>query len=351
VKFSLFYLTSYIEEVHKSVRGLYDQLLEQVDEAERMGMESVWLAEHHFFDYGGHVPSIPVLAATIAARTKKLKIASGIAMIGLQDPIRVAEQFGMLDQLSNGRVIFGIGRGFQKCEFDAFQRNMDDSRIAFEEAHDVIRKAWSEDRFSFDGRFTKVKNLRVIPKPLQRPMPPFYVACTFTPASFEWTGKHGHNLMVVPYASPDLDVVKQNIELYRSSYAAAGFGAKGGDVICASHFYCGETPEDGKETPRGAIMRYLGQFSESTRDAQHSDAYQGYDGLSEALQKFDYDGFLYPSPRVVFGDPDQCVERLRALEAMGVKHVGFVVDFGGLPHAKIMASLERFRRDVMPRFR
>jgi alkanesulfonate monooxygenase SsuD/methylene tetrahydromethanopterin reductase-like flavin-dependent oxidoreductase (luciferase family) len=101
-----------LPEVHGSERGLYEQILAEVDEGERMGLHSAWLAEHHFFDYGGHVPSIPVLGATIAARTKNIKIASGIAMIGLQDPIRVAEQFAMLDQLSNGRVIFGIGRGF-----------------------------------------------------------------------------------------------------------------------------------------------------------------------------------------------------------------------------------------------
>ena len=348
MKFSLFYLTTYFPEVHGSERGLYAQILEQIDEGERIGLHSVWLAEHHFFDYGGHVPSIPVLGATIAARTTKMKIASGIAMIGLQDPIRVAEQFAMLDQLSGGRVIFGIGRGFQKCEFDAFQRNLDDSRIAFEEAHEVIRRAWTEERFSFDGKFTQVKNLRVIPKPLQKPMPPIYVACTFTPQSFQWTGAQGHDLMVVPYAAPDLAIVKQNVDLYRTALAGSG-RSTGGDVICASHMYCAASAGKGKEEPRAALMRYLARFSESTRDAQHSEAYAGYDGLSEALTKFDYDTFLYPN-RVIFGDPDQCVERVRALEAMGVTHVGLVIDFGGLAREQILRSLERFRQYVIPKF-
>jgi natural product biosynthesis luciferase-like monooxygenase protein len=348
MKFSLFYLTTYFPEIHGSERGLYHQILEQVDEAERFGFHSVWLAEHHFFDYGGHIPSIPVLGATIAARTKKMKIASGIVMIGLQDPIRVAEQFAMLDQLSGGRVIFGIGRGFQKCEFDAFQRKMDDSRIAFEEAYEVIRRAWTEERFSFEGRFTHVKDLRVTPKPLQKPMPPVYVACTFTPQSFQWTGAQGHNLMVVPYAAPDLATVKQNVDLYRASLAAAK-SPTGGDVICAVHAYCAETPEKGKEEPRAALMRYLGLFAESTRDEQYSEQYAAYSGLSEALKKFDYDRFLYPN-RVLFGDPDECIDRVRALEAMGVTHVGLVIDFGGLAREKILASLERFRQYVMPEF-
>jgi alkanesulfonate monooxygenase SsuD/methylene tetrahydromethanopterin reductase-like flavin-dependent oxidoreductase (luciferase family) len=142
--------------------------------------------------------------------------------------------------------------------------------------------------------------------------------------------------------------VKQNIDLYRSSFAAAGRGTSG-DVVCASHFYCGETAEEGKQEPRAPLMRYLGQFSESSRDAQHSEAYVGYDGLSEALTKFDYDTFLYPN-RVVFGDPDQCAARFRELEAMGITHVGMVIDFGGLPRDKILASLERFRKYVLPKF-
>jgi len=96
-------------------------------------------------------------------------------------------------------------------------------------------------------------------------------------------------------------------------------------------------------------MRYLGQFSESARDAEHSEAYVGYDGLSEALTKFDYDTFLHPK-RVVFGDADQCVARFRELEAMGITHVGMVIDFGGLERDKIHASLERFRKYVLPRF-
>jgi natural product biosynthesis luciferase-like monooxygenase protein len=349
MKFSFFYLTSFVPEIHGSEKGLYDQLLAEVDEGERIGIDAVWLAEHHFFDYGGHVPSIPVLGATIAARTKKLKIASGIVMIGLQDPIRVAEQFAMLDQLSGGRVIFGIGRGFQKCEFDAFGRKLDDSRIAFEEAHEVIRRAWTEECFSFEGRFTRVRNLRVVPKPLQKPTPPIYVACTFTPQSFEWTGRQGHHLLVVPYASPDLALVKQNIERYRAAFSAAGHGPTG-DVVCASHFYCGEDAAKAREEPRAAMMRYLGQFSESTRDAAHSDQYVGYDGPSEALKRFDYDSFLYPK-RVVFGDPDQCVERIRALESWGITHMGLLLDFGGLARDKIFASLERFRKYVLPRFR
>jgi len=341
MKFSLFYLTSYFPEIHGSERGLYARILEQVDEGERFGLHSVWLAEHHFFDCGGHIPSIPVLGATIAARTKKIKIASGIVMIGLQDPIRVAEQFAMLDQLSGGRVIFGIGRGFQKCEFDAFQRKMDDSRIAFEEAHEVIRRVWTEERFSFDGRFTKVRNLRVIPKPLQKPMPPIYVACTLTPQSFQWTGAPGHNLMVV--------MVKENIDLYRTSLAASN-RFTGGDVICRrarilrryggagkGRAACGA---DALSREVRGIRRATSNIRSSTRLTPAS--------AKRSRSSTTTRSCTHPS-RVLFGDPDQCVDRVHALAAMGVTHIGLVIDFGGLPKEKILASLERFRIHVMPK--
>jgi alkanesulfonate monooxygenase SsuD/methylene tetrahydromethanopterin reductase-like flavin-dependent oxidoreductase (luciferase family) len=155
-------------------------------------------------------------------------------------------------------------------------------------------------------------------------------------------------LLVVPYAAPDLAVVKANVDLYRAAFTGAGHRSAN-DVVCASHFYCGETAEKGREEPRAALMSYLGQFSESTRDEQYSEQYAAYGGLSEALSKFDYDSFLYPT-RVVFGDPDQCVERIRALESMGITHVGMLIDFGGLPNEKILASLDRFRKHVMPKF-
>jgi alkanesulfonate monooxygenase SsuD/methylene tetrahydromethanopterin reductase-like flavin-dependent oxidoreductase (luciferase family) len=224
---------------------------------------------------------------------------------------------------------------------------MADSRAAFEEALEVVRRAWSEERFTFDGRFTKVRDLRVIPKPMQRPTPPVYVACTFTPQSFEWTGRQGHELLFVPYASPDLDVVRRNVDLFRQARAARADGADP-DVVAVLHCYCGESAEKAKEEPRGALMRYIGSFSESTRGDAYSQDYAGYQGLSDALRQFDYDGFLYPD-RVIFGDPDQCVERIRALERMGTTHLGMVIDFGGLPREKIFASLERFRKHVFPK--
>jgi len=346
MKFSLFHLPSFFPQFHSSEAQFYQDMLSETDRAEAYGFHSVWFAEHHFHNYGGHIPSVPVLGAAVAQRTKKLRIGSGISLLPLQDPIRIAEEYAMLDCLSGGRLEFGIGRGFQRHEYDAFERNMADSRVLFEEAHDLILKAWTEERFSYEGRFRKVHNLKVLPKPIQKP-PPIYVACIFTDESFQWTGRMGYNLMVVPYASPDPAFLVGKIQLFRDTRKSHGYKTEP-EVLGVYHFYCGETAAKAKEEPREAMMRYINAVKESNQEAAYSEQYRMYQGFQQAFQTLNYD-YLYPH-KVIFGDPEQCVERIKQILAAGVTNVSLLADFGGLAHGEILASLERFAEQVMPRF-
>jgi len=345
MKLSLFHLPSFFPQFHSSEEQFYQDMLVETDRVEAMGFHSVWFAEHHFHNYGGHIPSVPVLGAAVAQRTKKIRIGSGIGLLPLQDPVRMAEEYAMLDCLSGGRLEFGIGRGFQRLEYDAFERDMADSRVLFEEAHDIIRKAWTEERFSYEGKFRKVHNLRVIPKPVQK-LPPIYVACIFTDESFQWTGRMGYNLMVVPYASPDPAFLTGKIQLFRDTRKAHGYKTEP-EVLGVYHFYCGETAEQAKEEPREAMLRYVNAVREANQEAAYSDQYKMYQKLGQAFGTFDY-SYLYPH-KVIFGDPDQCVARVKEILATGVTNISLLANFGGLDHAKIMASLDRFAREVMPK--
>src|SRR6185437_12597877 len=105
----------------------YQDLLEEIEFADQNGLDAVWFAEHHFSGYGGAIPSVPVLAAAAAQRTQRIQIGSGVALIVLNDPVRVAEEFAMLDNRCGGRLDFGIGRAFQRLEYDAFSVPMDES--------------------------------------------------------------------------------------------------------------------------------------------------------------------------------------------------------------------------------
>lgn len=347
MKFSLFHLPSFFPAFHSSEERFYQDMLTETDRAEALGFHSVWFAEHHFHHYGGHIPSVPVLGAAVAQRTKKIRIGSGIVLLPLQDPVRVAEEFALLDCLSGGRLEFGIGRGFQKHEYDAFERAMSDSRALFEEAHDIILKAWTEERFSYEGKFRAVRNLQVLPKPVQK-LPPIYVACIFTDESFRWTGRMGYNLMVVPYASPDPAFLAGKIQLFRDARRAHGYNAEP-EILGVYHFYCGETPARAKEEPRDAMLRYVRAVADSNQEAAYSDQYKMYQGLPQFMKTVDYEGYLYPD-KVIFGDPEQCVERIKQIRAAGITNVSLLANFGGLDHAKILASLDRFAKYVMPKF-
>lgn len=346
MKFSWFHLPTFVPEVHGSDAQFYQDMLTETDKAEALGFHAVWCAEHHFYNYGGHIPSVPVLGSAIAQRTKRLRIGSGIALAPLQDPIRLAEEFAMLDCLSGGRLDFGIGRGFQKIEYDAFERNMADSRVLFEEAHAIIIKAWTQERFSHEGKFRTVENLRVIPKPVQK-LPPVYVAAIFTPDSFEWTGRQGYNLMVVPYAVAKPEILAGNLKLFTDSRIANDHNSEP-DILGVYHFYCGETAEKAREEAREPMMRYLAIAGSANEESAYSQQYAAYTKLREGFKMMDYDRYLYPQ-RVIFGDPDQCVERIAQIRATGITNIGLIGNFGGLERTKILASLDRFAKYVMPR--
>ena len=347
MKISLFYLPTFWSETNGSPAQLYRDILEEVEFADRNGFEAAWFAEHHFYNYGGMIPSVPVIGAAAAQRTRKLRIGSGVALIGLNDPVRVAEEFAMLDHLSGGRVNFGIGRAFQRAEFDAFEVPMEESRARFNEAHDLILRAWSDGPLTFSGEHRKLRGVNVIPKPLQRPHPPIYVACIVTEESFRFAGAHGYNLMYVPYVgTPEL--ARERIGWYREALAGAGHDPAARDVMMAVHFFAGESPEHARDFPRQAMKNYLAQAGEANQIEADPTQYRGYQGMGKIFEQLraNYE-LMYPN-QVIFGDAEQCLKRIADYEAMGATHIALVNNFGGMPHAEIMRSLERFAKGVLP---
>ncbi|MBF6561322.1 MAG: LLM class flavin-dependent oxidoreductase [Candidatus Binataceae bacterium] len=347
MKFSLLYLPTYRPELNGSVARFYGDMLDEIEFADQNGFNSVWFAEHHFYQYGGVIPSVPVIAAAAAQRTRRLRIGSSVALIGLNDPVRVAEEFAMLDNLSGGRVDFGIGRAFQNIEYEAFEVPMDESRARFDEAHEIILKAWADGPVNHAGRFRTLKNVDVIPKPVQRPHPPIYVACIMTPESFAFTGGRGYNLMYVPYVGSAEDGAAR-VKSYRDALGSAGHDLATHDVMMCLHTFIGESPRHARDYPRPYLTNYFELAAAANRVDAQSAQYQGYAGLGKVFKHIheNYD-FMYPN-QVIFGDPEQSLARIAHYEAMGATHISLITNFGGMPHAEIMRSLERFVKHVMP---
>ncbi|MGH7985975.1 MAG: LLM class flavin-dependent oxidoreductase [Candidatus Binataceae bacterium] len=347
MKLSLFYLPTYWPQSNGSAAQLYREILEQVEFIDQNGFDAVWFAEHHFFRYGGMIPSVPVLAAAAAQRTRKIRIGSSVALIGLNDPVRVAEEFAMVDNLSGGRLDFGIGRAFQRAEYDAFNVPMEESRKRFDEAHEIILKAWSDEPAAHAGTYRTLRGVNVIPKPVQRPHPPIYVACIFTPESFEFAGRNGYHLMYVPYVSGPEDALTR-VGWYRDALRRAGHDRGTREVMMCMHFFQGESADHAREYPRQFMANYFELAAEANRVDADPSQYQSYAGIGGIFQRLheEYE-LMYPN-QVIFGDAEQCLARFAHYEALGATHMSLINNFGGMPHREIMRSLERFVKQVMP---
>jgi alkanesulfonate monooxygenase SsuD/methylene tetrahydromethanopterin reductase-like flavin-dependent oxidoreductase (luciferase family) len=171
--FGLFYLMQ--RDEGWSEQAVYESGLRQMLAAEALGYHSVWLAEHHFNDYG-LCPAPPVLASYVAARTATLRLGMGVSLLPLHHPVDLAEELAVLDVVSGGRLDVGIGRGGTLQDYQTFQSDRNDSRSRVEEGIALMRECWSARPFDFEGRFHSAERLHVRPRPVQQPHPPLYMA-------------------------------------------------------------------------------------------------------------------------------------------------------------------------------
>src|SRR6185503_20505586 len=156
---------------------VYANALERIEIMDKVGFDAVWLAEHHFTTFSV-CPSVHMLGTMAAARTRRLRIGTAVSLAALYHPLRLAEEVALLDMLSGGRVNWGAGRGFAHSEFDAFGVPPEQSAERFREAVEIVLKAWADGPLSYHGRHFSFDGVEVLPKPLQRPQPPVWMAAT-----------------------------------------------------------------------------------------------------------------------------------------------------------------------------
>ena len=196
-----------------------------VDEAESMGVDSIWLAEYHFSPFS--VLSAPITVATaVASRTERARIGFGVLLLPLSNPVRVAEEVATLDHISQGRIDFGIGRGTFPDHHDAFNSPYPESRGRFEEYLDIILQAWTKEKVSFEGEHYQCNELNIKPKPLQSPHPPIRVGIT-SAETFPIVGRMGYPIFINPSRVFALSELASNIDSYRSAWKDAGHEGDG----------------------------------------------------------------------------------------------------------------------------
>ncbi len=351
MKFGILYNTDYYPEVHGSPSQYYGRILEQIDFEEELGFDSVWFGEHHYSGYSFGAP--PVIAMAAAARTKRVRLGTGVSLIPLGHPIRLAEEYAMLDVLSGGRLEYGIGRGFLKVAYNLFGIDEAESHERYHEGTELILKAWTaEGPFSFNGKFYQVQDYTFFPKPLQKPHPPIYAAGVLTPESCIWAGKQGYHLTTGLFV-PARDRIRENIQLYRQALQEAGYNPAERDVAGVYQLYCGATNEEAHREGGGYMLQYFKFFTDLDRIKSLTSAafahYQG--GVSRVFGGTTYEE-LDRQQLLMIGDPERITEHIRwAQEFYGTNYLIFEVAQGGVPHDKVLQSLERFAKSVMPHFR
>ena len=356
MKFGLFTIVPWHESVTQE-RAL-QEALEQIELADRLGLDEVWLGEHRFSRHG-LLSGIWSFLGQVAARTKHVRIGTAVVVLPLHNPILVAEEAAMVDVLSGGRLNFGIGAGYQRQEFDGVGVDIEESRERFHEAVDVIIQAWTEDTLTFHGKYTNVEDLWVLPKPVQKPHPPLFQAVSTSPASVEFAASR--QIQVIAGGPTDiLGQAPQVIQRWRDKMDQYGHPHAHLDPPMSKAIYVAPTMEEAEQDPIGLedfssrILRSIGNTGApigmpTDKNGNVPKGYEEWANRQKDRDRRDDPGHGGLPP--LRGTPEVVTERLKQTQAAGIDHVFGAFGFPGLPHEKVLRSIELFATKVMPNFR
>jgi alkanesulfonate monooxygenase SsuD/methylene tetrahydromethanopterin reductase-like flavin-dependent oxidoreductase (luciferase family) len=329
--------------------------LEQIEWTEELGFDEIWLTEHHFIDYGLSVDPA-TLASAAASRTRRIRIGLAAAILPFHHPLRLAEQMALVDIISNGRLDVGVGRGNRPAEFRGYRVPQEESRERFDEAVEIMQRAWTEDRFSYDGRFFKVPEVSVIPKPVQRPHPPLYQVCV-TKDGIENTALRGWPMLNSVLFGPVGQLVA-NRDIYVETLQKSGRSPEEiAGLLCrwgvSRQIYVAESDAAALAEAKDAELWYQESFKKFVVPDRIQDAHPslqpGFRAMAERLSKVTWEGLV--AETLAFGSPDTVARHIEEMRQLGVGQVMCWMNFGGLSQERVRRSMELFAREVMPRFR
>jgi natural product biosynthesis luciferase-like monooxygenase protein len=334
----------------KSASAYFQEALALAELAEELGMTHVRTVEHYFDQYGGYSPNPIVFLSAVAARTRKVRLITGAVLPAFNHPLKLAGEVGMLDGISGGRAEVGFARAFLPHEFERFGVSLDESRARFDEGLDTVRRLLEDEDVACGGRFHSFPATTSLPRPMQRPAPPIWVAALATPESFERAGRNGFGVMAIPMASGTL---RELLGTYREAWHDAGHPGQG-RVMLAFHMFCHEDAAEAARIARDPLNRYLKSLvraASAWTTGATSDDYPGYDKIIARLDTETFETQVESGAAWV-GDPDTIVARISEFDDE-VGHFDIAslqVNFNDISFADACRSLGLFGREVLPRF-
>ena len=323
----------------------------QVDAAERMGLDAMWLAELHFAPERSVLASPLILAAAIAARTKRMKIGTAVQVLPLCHPLRLAEEIATIDHLANGRLIFGVGRSGFAHTYRTYGVDYGESRERFVETLEIVKGCFTEERFSHKGKYFTYDNVRLSPRPLQQPWPEIRIAAA-SPDTYEEAAAMGHAIFVAARTG-NLSELAPLVKTYRAAWKQAGHAGDGA-VYLRVPVYVAETEERAREEPRESILhllRTIGSRLAETANLASARAIEKRGERAAKMQSIEYDEVL--KERMIVGTPQGVIDRLAEVkETLGLDGILAELNPGSLiPHQRVMTALRLLCEDVIPAFK
>jgi alkanesulfonate monooxygenase SsuD/methylene tetrahydromethanopterin reductase-like flavin-dependent oxidoreductase (luciferase family) len=325
------------------VRDIFEQALY----AEEVGLNSVWVGEHHFNLLG--VNSSPnILLAQLAGATKRVRLAPAVVLLPVHHPLLVAEEWATLDLLSGGRVDFAAGRGYDRMEYGPFGAPFHDSAELFAEGLDILWRAWTEPgKWSHQGKYYRFENIEVRPRPAQKPLRP-YVAC-FSKLSMELAARNDWNIIFAPFAAAMVyGSLADGVRAFHDE--AARHKRPPRRAMCSYFIHIASTPEE-ERYGREALVRY---FQDALIAAFPGDpktvppTLQYFVKIVELLKQMRPESLT--SKSILVGTPEKIIADLQAVEAAGIAEVILYFNYGMKPHSLVKEQMHRFMEQIAPAF-
>jgi alkanesulfonate monooxygenase SsuD/methylene tetrahydromethanopterin reductase-like flavin-dependent oxidoreductase (luciferase family) len=348
-------------------RQYYRDVIDQIVLAEQLGWEHVWAVEHHLLPQWSHCPAPEALFGALSQRTSKIRIGHGVALMpkNFNHPLRVAERSAVLDILTDGRMEIGTGRAVTLQELKGFDVDPALTKEMWYEGVQILTRAWKDEPVEFHGKHVQVPPSYVVPKPVQKPHPPLWLAGT-NPETFVTAGNHGLGLLGFVTGKPD-DVASR-IKGYKAAIAdpkdlLGEFVNNRAAILIQT--YCAETREQAYEDVRGPLdvvaalgaelsLPWAAEAPSAATDsykylvdqvkAAVEDTRAGANVAGQTVEERARDGLI------AVGDPDDIIRLFKTYEEMGADQMMTWVQFGGLPHEKIVKSMKLLGEHVLPKF-
>jgi alkanesulfonate monooxygenase SsuD/methylene tetrahydromethanopterin reductase-like flavin-dependent oxidoreductase (luciferase family) len=330
-------------------QDVYREELRLADLAEPLGFDSIWSVEHHFTDYT-MCPDVVQFLTYMAGRTRRVSLGSMVVVLPWHDPLRVAEQVSMLDAISGGRMILGLGRGAGKVEFDGFRLSMEESRDRFVEAAQMLLRGLESGYVEFDGTYVKQPKKAIRPAPFKSFRGRTYAAAV-SPESVPIMAQLGVGMLIIPQ-KPWGEVAKE-LGAYREVYRQVN-GQEAPPPVCAGWTFCDPDPDRAREMAR----RYVGGYFESVLEhyqfagdhLKTTKGYEYYGKFSEKISTYGKDGVIdFFVDLQVSGTPEQCYDKILDIRRrVGNDHFVGVFSYAGMPYDEAERNTRLFAKEVMP---